>query len=331
MTPETLHRVLCADLPFDECNFTANVFADVSTDDARTALLDGGFRDVARSGERRPSRPGRCTSRGTWRRSCACSLRLGCCTPCSPPCAAAAATSPSPAPSASPSRRAADSLVWQAVLTASVGVATGIVLGAIAGPMTWRIIAADLGVIAQPGRAGRRSGAGRRDRDGDRGALFRWDHAGGPPAFHSPSRCGRSERDGRAGLGGGGGTTSRHGGSALAGRRAIDSTGVIMTTLVDRQLPTHSHRERERRAHVPGTAPCVLPARRTRRGGVGRRRRGGGGDGRPAPGRDRAAGRCRVVGGGRVGARRSAPPRPFGTDRARRGDRGRSRPRWPPP
>ena len=36
------------------------------------------------------------------------------------------------------------------MLTASVGVATGIMLGAIAGPMTWRIIAADLGVIAHP-------------------------------------------------------------------------------------------------------------------------------------------------------------------------------------
>jgi ABC-type lipoprotein release transport system permease subunit len=47
-------------------------------------------------------------------------------------------------------RRAADSLVWQAVLTALVGVASGTLLGVIVGPMMWRIIATDLGVIVRP-------------------------------------------------------------------------------------------------------------------------------------------------------------------------------------
>jgi ABC-type lipoprotein release transport system permease subunit len=47
-------------------------------------------------------------------------------------------------------RSAANSLVWQAVLTALVGVASGTLLGVIVGPMMWRIIATDLGVIVRP-------------------------------------------------------------------------------------------------------------------------------------------------------------------------------------
>ena len=47
-------------------------------------------------------------------------------------------------------RAAADSLVWQAVLTALAGVATGTLHGVIVGPMMWRIIATDLGVIVRP-------------------------------------------------------------------------------------------------------------------------------------------------------------------------------------
>ena len=149
VTPETLHRALCADLPLDECNITARVFADVATDEARTALLDNGFSEVAA-----PANVDRLDQVGPvpWylaaflcvlaaagvlhalltalrrrRRDIAITRALGL-----------------------PGRRAADSLVWQAVLTALVGVATGTLLGVIVGPMMWRIIATDLGVIVRP-------------------------------------------------------------------------------------------------------------------------------------------------------------------------------------
>jgi ABC-type lipoprotein release transport system permease subunit len=125
------------------------VFADVTTDDAHTTLLDGGFRDVPV-----PANVDRLDQVGAipWylaaflcvlgaagvlhalltalrrrRRDISIARALGV-----------------------TGRAAADSLVWQAVLTALVGVGTGALLGVIVGPMTWRIIAEDLGVIARP-------------------------------------------------------------------------------------------------------------------------------------------------------------------------------------
>ena len=149
VTPETLHLVVCADLPFDECNFTANVFADVSTDDARIALLDADFRDALA-----PANVDRLDQIGDVPWYLATFL-----------CVLGAAGVLHAALTAVRRRRrdiaitralglsarlASDSLVWQAELTALVGVATGVCFGAIAGPVVWRMIASDVGVIDEP-------------------------------------------------------------------------------------------------------------------------------------------------------------------------------------
>jgi hypothetical protein len=149
VTPETLHRALCADRPFDECNLSARVFADVVTDDARATLLDNGFSEIAP-----PANVGRLDQVGAVPWYLAAFL-----------CALAAAGLLHALLTALRRRRrdiaitralgltsraAAESLVWQAVLTALVGVATGTLLGVIVGPMMWRIIATDLGIIVRP-------------------------------------------------------------------------------------------------------------------------------------------------------------------------------------
>ena len=170
VTPETLHRAVCADLPFDECNISARVFADVATDEARTTLLGNGFSEVAA-----PADVDRLDQVGPvpWylaaflcvlavagvlhalltalrrrRRDIAITRALGL-----------------------TGGRAADSLVWQAVLTALVGVATGTLLGVIVGPMR--------GGSSPPTSASssarscrRRRGAGGRDRVDDRRAAL---------------------------------------------------------------------------------------------------------------------------------------------------------------
>ena len=49
-----------------------------------------------------------------------------------------------------PGSHAAGTLSWQAVLIAIAGTASGALLGAIVGPLVWRLIAGDLGVIVVP-------------------------------------------------------------------------------------------------------------------------------------------------------------------------------------
>jgi hypothetical protein len=149
VTPDTLHLALCADVPFEECNVSTRIFADVATDEARTTLLGQGFVAVPA-----PANVDRLEQVGSIPWYLAAFL-----------CVLAAAAVLSALLTALRRRRrdiaiaralgltgsrAADSLVWQAVLTAVAGVTIGVVFGVILGPVIWRIIADDVGVIARP-------------------------------------------------------------------------------------------------------------------------------------------------------------------------------------
>ena len=147
--PDTLQALLCADVPLDECNLTANLFASASGDEARAMLADIGFEpvtvpaNVLRLGQVGPV-PWLLAgflclfAAAAVLHAVLTSLRRR-----GRDLAIARALGLSP-------RRAAAALGWQAALTAAVGSAAGVLFGAIAGPAIWRTIADGLGVIVVP-------------------------------------------------------------------------------------------------------------------------------------------------------------------------------------
>jgi hypothetical protein len=147
--PGTLQAMLCGDVPLDECDLAANLFASTATDEARAALVDAGFEpvpppaNVHRLGQVGPI-PWLVAgflclfaAAGVLHAVLTSLRRRG------HDLAVARALGLGP-------RRAATALAWQAVLTAAVGTVAGLALGAIVGPAIWRIIAEDLGVLVVP-------------------------------------------------------------------------------------------------------------------------------------------------------------------------------------
>ena len=135
--PDTLQALLCPDVPLDECNLTANLFASASDDDARAVLADARIRAGARARQRAPHRSGRPDPVAARRvplpvRRCGCAPRRA---HVAAPPRARPGDRPGARAQPAPGRRGTD---WQAVLTAAVGSRRRVLLGAIAGPAIWR-------------------------------------------------------------------------------------------------------------------------------------------------------------------------------------------------
>jgi ABC-type lipoprotein release transport system permease subunit len=149
VTVPTLHSLICPGAAPDDCNLSADVFADVTDDAAgaaaRTTLLEHGFERVFPPGS--VDRLREVGAIPAYLAGFLCVL-------------AAAAMLHQLAITLRrrgldlavvralglPARRAASALTWQAMLTNIAGVTLGALAGAIAGPLVWRIIAESLGV-----------------------------------------------------------------------------------------------------------------------------------------------------------------------------------------
>jgi ABC-type lipoprotein release transport system permease subunit len=149
VTVPTLQRLICAGGPIDQCNLTADVFADVADgvegEAARRSLRDAGFVETET-----PANVNRLDEIGPlpWylagfvcvlaaagllhqltitlrsrRGDLAVARALGL-----------------------PARKAAAALTWQSLLTVLAGVVVGAAAGAVAGPVVWRTVAGGLGV-----------------------------------------------------------------------------------------------------------------------------------------------------------------------------------------
>ena len=149
VTVPTLHSLICPGAAPDDCNLTADVFADVTDDAAgeaaRATLLDRGFQRVFPPGS--VDRLGEIGAIPAYLAGFLCIL------------AAAAmlhqltitlrrrrqdlAVARALGLTA---RRAASALTWQAMLTGIAGVTLGAMVGAIGGPLVWRITAESVGV-----------------------------------------------------------------------------------------------------------------------------------------------------------------------------------------
>ncbi len=145
--PATLDQIICPDVGTEECDVSANLFAAVDDAGAQRELTDLGFRAVSTPATVDRVREvgaipwylagflcllggaglahGLFTATRRRRRDLAIVRALGL-----------------------PANRAAAALTWQAVTTAVLGALAGVVLGAVIGPWLWRVIADDLGVIA---------------------------------------------------------------------------------------------------------------------------------------------------------------------------------------
>ncbi len=149
VTVPTLHSLICPGAAPDDCNLTADVFADVTDDaageTARATLLDRGFQRVFPPGS--VDRLGEIGAIPAYLAGFLCIL------------AAAAmlhqltitlrrrrqdlAVARALGLTA---RRAASALTWQAMVTGIAGVTLGAMVGAIGGPLVWRITAESVGV-----------------------------------------------------------------------------------------------------------------------------------------------------------------------------------------
>ena len=152
--PATLDQIICPDVGTEECDVSANLFAAVDyrapagVDRPRlSSRVDTGHRGPSREVGAIPwylagflcllggagLAHGLFTATRRRRRDLAIVRALGL-----------------------PANRAAAALTWQAVTTAVLGALAGVVLGAVIGPWLWRVIADDLGVIADGGCRRRR-------------------------------------------------------------------------------------------------------------------------------------------------------------------------------
>jgi ABC-type lipoprotein release transport system permease subunit len=145
VTVPTLRTLLCAGHELDDCNVTADVFADVTTDTAREALIDAGFRTTAP-----PANVARLDEVGPlpwYLAGFLCFLAAaGLLHQLTITLRRRAGDLAVVRALGLPARGAATALSWQAVVTLATGIVIGAAAGMVSGPLVWRTIAASLGV-----------------------------------------------------------------------------------------------------------------------------------------------------------------------------------------